>query len=148
MYLSGNPGITLTIIWSFLCVSAQRKHSRYLWKRWRFPLHPPRKKTREDQCFADLRWAIPKPPPRERRHNEWISTETWRLADTIVSVRREPHRYQSLVCELERKVRAILIAELQCRAERIGTEAEALLPSDPPLVKKAWIRIQGVYRYV
>ena len=43
---------------------------------------------REDRIFVDLRWAVPKPHARERRKNEWISEETWRLVNERVSARR------------------------------------------------------------
>ena len=32
---------------------------------------------------------MPKPLARERRKNGWISEETWRLVDEIVSARRK-----------------------------------------------------------
>ena len=65
-----------------------REHVRYIagWRR--MLLLPPRKPTREDTLFGDLRRAVPKPHKREKHRNAWISKETWRLADERVSAKR------------------------------------------------------------
>ena len=58
-----------------------QEHVRYIAGLWRIPLNPPKRPTREDSLFGDLRRAVPKPQPREQHRNAWISEETWRLVD-------------------------------------------------------------------
>ena len=41
------------------------EHVKYIAGRRRIPLKPPRRPTREDELFGDLRRAVPKPQPRE-----------------------------------------------------------------------------------
>ena len=67
-----------------------REHVRYIAGRRRIPLNPPKRPTREDSLFGDIRRAVPKPQPREQHRNAWISEETWRLVDTQVTMRRKP----------------------------------------------------------
>ena len=58
-----------------------REHVKYITGRRRIPMKPPKRPTREDKLFGDLRRAVPKPQPREQHWNAWISKETWRLMD-------------------------------------------------------------------
>ena len=58
-----------------------REHVRYITGRRRIPLKPPKRPTREDSLFGDLRRAVLKPQPREQHRNAWISEKTWRLVD-------------------------------------------------------------------
>ena len=67
-----------------------REHIRYIAGRRRIPLTPPKRPTREDTLFGDLRRAVPKPQPQEQHRNAWISEETWKLVDERVTVRRKP----------------------------------------------------------
>ena len=53
-----------------------QEHIRYIAGRRRLPLTPPKRPTREDTLFEDLRRAVPKPQPREQHRNAWISEET------------------------------------------------------------------------
>ena len=53
-----------------------REHIRYIVGGRRIPLTPPKRPTREDTIFRDLRRAVPKPQPREQHRNAWISEET------------------------------------------------------------------------
>ena len=58
-----------------------REHAKYLTGHKKLPLQPPTEPTKEDGIFAALRRAVSKPHMRERRKNEWISEETWRLVN-------------------------------------------------------------------
>ena len=62
-----------------------KEHAKYLRGRKNLPLKTPTKPTIEDGIFASLRRDVPKPHARERRTNEWISEEMWRLVDERVS---------------------------------------------------------------
>ena len=66
----------------------KRENAKYLTGRKKLPLQPPKNPTREDGIFAALQRDVPKPHVRERRTNEWISEETWRLVDERVSARQ------------------------------------------------------------
>ena len=66
-----------------------RAHGKYIAGRRKIPLKPPRRPTREDELFRDLRRAVLKPQPREQHRNAWISEETWRLVDERVTMRRK-----------------------------------------------------------
>ena len=67
-----------------------REHSRYFGRRTCLPLRPPGRQTRKraDKLFAELRRVVPKPYKHTERHNSWISAETFRLVDKIVSTSR------------------------------------------------------------
>ena len=67
-----------------------REHIRYIAGRRRISLTSPKRPTREDTIFRDLRRAVPKPQPQEQHQNAWISEETWKLVDERVTVRRKP----------------------------------------------------------
>ena len=63
----------------------EQEHARYIMRRRKMPLRPPKEPTREDGIFAALRRVVPKPHVRDRHKNAWISEETWRLVDKRVS---------------------------------------------------------------
>ena len=63
----------------------------------------------------------------------------------IVSLWKYPRRYQWLIRELGRKVRASLREERKLCTVTTWLEVEALIASDPPMAKEAWIRMQGWY---
>ena len=65
-----------------------RDHARYIKGRRKMPLRPPTEPTREDGIFKALRRAVPELHKREKHKNAWISEETWKLIDAIVSARR------------------------------------------------------------
>ena len=67
----------------------EREYTKYLMGRKRLPLQPPSDPTREYRIFAALRSAKPKAHARKRRKNGWISEDTWRLVDEIVSARQK-----------------------------------------------------------
>ena len=109
------------------------------------PLMPPKKPTREDKLFGDLRRAVPKPHDREKNRNAWISDETWRLADERVSARRGT-RVRARLRRLGRAFRASLKGDRRRRVEDAGKDVEALLREDPPNAKESWRRMKGWYR--
>ena len=77
------------MILGYLRSAALREYQCYLRRRTQLPLRSPKRLTREDTTFAELRRAVPKPPERERRRVSWISEETWRVIDVRISLRRE-----------------------------------------------------------
>ena len=85
----------------------EREHVKYLTERKNLPLRPPAEPTREDGIFAALRRAVPKTHARERRMNEWIYKDTWRLVDMRVSVQRGT-RVQARIWRLSRAIAASL----------------------------------------
>ena len=92
-----------------------RERSHYLGHSMRLPLHPPghQTRTRADKLFTELWCAIPKLEKWEARHSLWISAETWILVDKRVSTRREPGRYQRILQQLGRDIRAMLKEDRQ-----------------------------------
>ena len=104
----------------------EREHTQYITGRRKSPLRPPKEPTREDGIFADLRRAVPKPHRRDRHKNEWISEETWRLVDKIVSARRGT-RLHSRIRRLGRAIRASLQGDRKRKVETAGQEVETLL---------------------
>ena len=68
---------------------------------------PPKRPTREDSLFGDLRRAVPKPQPREQHRNAWISEETWKLVDERVTMRRQS-RSRTGMRRLGRSIQASL----------------------------------------
>ena len=81
---------------------------------------------------------MPKPHARERRKNEWISEETWRLVDDRVSARRGTG-FHARIQILGRAIRASLEGDIKRRVEIAGEEVETLLGGEPPNSKEAWI---------
>ena len=122
------------------------EHKWYLRVRKTFPLKPPTEPTIEDDVFAALRRAVPKARAREARQNEWISTETWRLVDERVSARRDPEKGHAIKRRLGRAIKMILENDRRHRADEAGEEVEALVGSDPPIIKEDWHSIQGWYK--
>ena len=108
-----------------------REHVKYIAGRRRVPMKPPRRPTREDELFGDIRRAVPKPQPREQHRNVWISEETWRLVDERVTMRRKP-RARTGMRRLGRALQASLKGDRRRRVEEAGSEVETLLKEDPP----------------
>ena len=108
-------------------------------------MKPPKRLTREDELFGDLRWAVLKPQPQEQHRNAWISEETWRLVDERVTMRRKL-RAQTGIRRLGRAIQASLNGDRRQRVEEAGTAVETLLKEDPPNAKEAWRRMKGWYK--
>ena len=122
-----------------------RENAKYLTGQKKLPLQPPTEPTREDGIFVALRRAVPKPHGRERRTNEWISEETWRLVDERVSM-RQGTRVKARIWRLSREIAASLKGDRKSRVEISGEEVETLLGADPPNPKEAWRRLKGWYK--
>ena len=123
----------------------ERDHAKYLTGRKKLPLQPPNEPTREDGILVALRRAVPKPHMRERRMNEWISEETWRLVNERVSARRGA-RVQARIWRLIRAIAASLKGDRKRRVEIAVEEVETLLGADPPNPKESWRRLKGWYK--
>ena len=123
----------------------KKENSKYLMGRKKLLLKPQTEPTREDGIFAALQRAVAKPHARERRTNEWISEETWRLFDERVSARRGT-RVQAKILRLSRAIAASLKGDRKRRVEISGEEVETLLGADPPNTKEAWRRLKGWYK--
>ena len=82
---------------------------------------------------------------RERRKNDWISEETWRLVDERVSARRKT-KDQARIRRLSRAIAASLKGDRKRRVETAGEEVETLLGADPPMPREAWRRLKGWYK--
>ena len=122
-----------------------REHIRYIAGRRRIPLKPPKRPTREDSLFRDLRRAVPKPQPREQHRNAWISEETWRLVDERVTMRRKA-RARIGMRRLGRAIQANLKGDRRRRVEEVVSALETLLKEDPTKAKEAWRRVKGWYQ--
>ena len=85
------------------CSAPARDHPKYLTGLKKLPLQPPTEPTSEDDIFAALWRAVPKPHAKERRTNEWISEETWRLVDERISTQRLT-RVQTRIRRLSRAI--------------------------------------------
>ena len=77
--------------------------------------------------------------------DEWISKETWRLADKRVSARRET-RVQAMIRRLRRAIVSSLKGYRKRRVETAVEEVETLLGADPPNPKEAWRQLRGWYK--
>ena len=119
-----------------------REHIRYIAGRQRLPLTPPKRPTREDTLFGDLRRAVPKPQPREQHRNTWISEETWKLVDERVTMRRKPRAWTGMR-RLGRAIQASLKGDWRRQVEEAGSAVEALLKEDPPNAQDVWRRMKG-----
>ena len=119
------------MVFGCLRSAPEREHAKYLSGRKKLPLQPPAEPTREDGIFADLRRAAPKPHARERRMNDWIYEDTWRIVDKRVSARRGM-RVQARIRRLSQAIAARLKNERKRRVETAGEEVETLLGADPP----------------
>ena len=100
-------------------------------------MRPPAEPTREDDVFAALRRAVQKTRVREARRNEWILTEMWILVDERVSARRYPAKGQAIKIRLGRAIKVSLAADRRRRTDEAGSEVEALVGADPPLIQEA-----------
>ena len=70
----------------------------------------------------------------------------WRIVDKRVSARRDPRYGQAFKRQLGRAVNASLAADQKRRVDEAGSEVEALVKADPPLIHEAWYRIHGWYK--
>ena len=116
-----------------------REHLSYIAGRRRLPLKPPKRPTREDSLFGDLRQAVPKPQPQEQHQNAWISEETWKLVDERVTMRWKA-RSRTGMRRLGRSIQASL------KGDRTGLAVDSLLKEDSPNAKEAWRRMKGWYQ--
>ena len=123
----------------------KREHAKYLLGCKKLPLRPLNDPKREDDIFAALRRAVPKPNMRERRMNDWISEDTWRLVDKRVSARRGT-RLQARIRRLSREIVASLKRDRKRRAETGGEEVETLFGAYPPNPQEALRRLKGWYK--
>ena len=121
------------------------EHKRYLGGRKRWPVRPPGEPTQTDQLIAALRRAVPKAQLREARRNAWISETTWRLIDERVYARCDPRYGQAFTRRLGKKVKKSLEEDRRRRADEAGSEVEALVKAEPPIIQEAWYRFQGWY---
>ena len=96
-----------------------RGHAKYIAGRRKIPLKPPRRPTREDEFFGDLRRAVPKTQPREQHRNAWISEETWRLVDKRVTMQRKT-RARTGLQRLGRAIQASRKGDRKRRVEEAG----------------------------
>ena len=85
-------------------------------------MRPPTKPTQIDKLFAALRKAVPKAQPRAARPNAWISEETLRLVNKIVSARWDPRKGQALKSRLGRAVKVRLAADQKRRSDKAVAE--------------------------
>ena len=122
-----------------------REHVRSIAGRRRIPLKPPKRPTREDLLFRDLRRAGPKPQPREQHQNACISEETWRLVDERVTMRRKPRARMGMQ-RLGRAIQASLNGDRRRRVEEAGSAVETLLKENPTNAREAWRRMKGWYK--
>ena len=122
-----------------------QEHGKYIARRRRIPMKPPKRPTREDGLFGNLRRAVPKPQPREQHRNAWISKETWRLVDERLTMRGKP-RARTGMRRLGRAIQASLKGDRRRRVEEAGTAVESMLQEDPPNARGAWQRMKGWYK--
>ena len=123
----------------------EREYAKYLLGSKKLPLRPPAEPRRDDGIFTALRRFVLKPHARERRMNEWISEDTWRLVDKRVSTRRGT-RVEARILRLRQAIEASLKGDRKRRVETVGEEVETLLGADPPNPKEAWRRLKGWYK--
>ena len=97
-----------------------------------------------DRMFDELRIAIPKPYQKERHCQAWISPETWSLIDTRMEARRQRDQQSSRA--LSRAIKEKIHGDRHRREDKSGSTVEYLLTSDRPLIREAWIRMQGWYK--
>ena len=127
-----------------LCRAAPATHPCYLGRRTRFPIRPPKTQDRLDRMFAELRRAIPRPPRQECYRQACISSETWSLIDTRITARHQKDQRSSRA--LRCAIKAGIQEDRRIQASKVGSVVESLLASDPPFIRKAWVRIQGWYK--
>ena len=125
-----------------LCSSNKREHAKYLTGCKKLPLRPRANPMREGGIFTDLRRSIPKLHARERRMNEWISEDTWRLVDERVSARRGT-RVQERIRRLSRAITTSLKGDRKRRVETAGEEVETLIGADPPNPREVGRQLKG-----
>ena len=71
---------------------------------------------------------------QEARRNKWISAETWRIVDEIVTVSWDPAKGLPLKRRLGRAIKASLAADRRRHTDASGAEVEALVGSGPTLI--------------
>ena len=81
----------------------------------------------------------------ERLRQYWISDKNWAAIDTRVTVSQEGD--QQTVRELIQQIHEGLSKDRKRRVEEAGRTIDSLLASDPPLVREAWVRMEGWQRY-
>ena len=125
--------------------SPKREHAKYLSGSKNLTRCPPAEPTREDGIFADLRRSVPKSHVRERRMNESISEDTWRIVNDRVSARRGT-RVQASILRLRRAIMASLKGDSKMMVETGGEKVETLLGAYPPNPREACRRLKGWYK--
>ena len=104
-----------------------RAQGKYISGRRKIPMKPPRRPTREDELFGDIRRSVLKPQPREQHQNAWISKETWRLVDERVTMRRKS-RARTGLWKLGRDIQASMKEDRKRRVEEAETAIEVRRP--------------------
>ena len=87
--------------------------------------------TREDRIFMAFRQAIPNTKAREARKNAWISADTWRIANTIVSMGRYSMRNQGIIRPLRSQMMSSLKVDRWRQLEASRGEIDSFLASYP-----------------
>ena len=80
-----------------------------------------------ETMFAELKTNTSKPAERERRNNDWISEETWRLIDQRAGMRRKGELVQALSRHIGRQIKNVLKKDRIKRAEKVASEVEGFL---------------------
>ena len=91
----------------------------------------------EDGLFLVLLRAVPKPKAQDARKDAWILGTTCILVYKIVSARRDPARYQSLIWRLGRAIAESLKGYWRSETVgrgggRVGGEVIRVRPPTPP----------------
>ena len=95
--------------------------------------------------MAALKRAVPKPHARERRTNEWISEDRWRLINEKLSA-RQGTRVQARIWRLSQAIATSIKGYRKRRLETAGEEVETLLGADPPNPRESWRRLKWWYK--
>ena len=125
----------------------EKELTYYLRKVCRFSLRKIRCRlaSASDKLFSYLNTQIPKPPLHERVRRDWISDDMWAAMYARVTTLQEGGQWT--VRQLSRRIRAGLSTDWKRQVEEADCTIESLLVSDPPLVRWAWVRMRGWYRY-
>ena len=104
---------------------------------------PPNCPSHEDTLFASLVQDVPNTLAHEHTHTSWILEDT---IDARISLRIYPYRCQRFLHNLGLQVRSLLKGEKWKILMEAGTVVDTFLTSTHPLVKDAWLWIQGWYK--
>jgi hypothetical protein len=130
-----------------LSSASLKVNRKYLRGRQRCPLKvSERPLNKAAAVFEELQLSVERKECAVRRQVSWISSETWKMIDSRVAMRRLEGHDRAAIRRLTRRIQASLKVDRKRRVTIAGEKVEALLAQETPDLQGAWNALKGWYR--